>query len=121
MRFEVLSRDLGDRIYAGQVIEYRVSPLPWLRVYWMTEIVQVKQGVYFIDEQRRGPYSLWHHQHHFRSTAAGIEMTDIVHYEIPYGFIGGWANTLFVRRRLEQLFSYRYKRIEELLGAFDPR
>jgi ligand-binding SRPBCC domain-containing protein len=121
MRFEILSRDRGDRIYAGQVIEYRVSPLPWLRVYWMTEIVQVKQGVYFIDEQRRGPYSLWHHQHHFRSTAAGIEMTDIVHYEIPYGFIGGWANTLFVRRRLEQLFSYRYKRIEELFGASEPR
>jgi ligand-binding SRPBCC domain-containing protein len=83
MRFEVLSRDPGDRIYSGQIIEYRVSPLSWLRVYWMT---------------------------------------DIVHYEIPYGFIGGWANALFVRRRLEQLFSYRYKRIEEFfgVGACDP-
>jgi len=117
MQFQVISRDRGDRIYAGQVIEYRLRPLPWFRVYWMTEITHVKQGVYFVDEQRRGPYSLWHHQHHFRTTQTGVEMTDIVHYEIPFGFIGGLANALFVQRKLKELFRYRFERVEEIFGA----
>ncbi len=110
----------ADRIYAGQVIEYRLRPLPWLWVYWMTEITQVQSGQYFVDGQRRGPYSLWHHQHHFRKIDGGVEMTDIVHYEVPFGFIGGWVNSLFVRRRLEDLFRYRYERVEEIFGRW-PR
>jgi len=97
MQFQVISRDRGDRIYAGQVIEYRLRPLPWF--------------------QRRGPYRLWHHQHHFRTTQTGVEMTDIVHYEIPFGFIGGWANALFVQRKLKELFRYRFERVEEIFGA----
>jgi ligand-binding SRPBCC domain-containing protein len=118
MRFEILSPHRGDRIYAGQVIEYRLRPLPWFRVYWMTEITQVQAGDYFVDEQRRGPYSLWHHQHHFRKIEGGVEMTDIVHYEVPFGFIGGWANALFVRRTLDELFRYRRQRVEEIFGRF---
>ncbi len=118
MRFEILSSQRGDRIYAGQVIEYRLRPLPWFRTYWMTEITQVGSGSYFVDEQRRGPYRLWHHQHHFRKIEGGIEMTDIVHYELPFGWVGGWANALFVRRRLEDLFRYRYGRVEEIFGRF---
>jgi ligand-binding SRPBCC domain-containing protein len=116
MQFQVISRDRGDRIYAGQIIEYRLRPLPWLRVCWMTEITHVKQGVYFVDEQRRGPYSLWHHQHHFRDTQRGVEMTDIVHYEIPFGFIGSWVNGLFVKRQLKEIFRYRFERVEEIFG-----
>jgi ligand-binding SRPBCC domain-containing protein len=125
MRFEILTRgkvQAGDRsdveIYAGQVIEYRLRPLPFFRTYWMTEITHVQEGRYFVDEQRRGPYSLWHHQHHFRKIAGGVEMTDIVHYALPFGLIGNLAHPLFVRRQLEGIFQYRFQRVEELFGRY---
>jgi ligand-binding SRPBCC domain-containing protein len=117
MDFRILSKYQGDRIYAGQVIEYKLRPLPGIRVYWMTEIIHVQEGVYFVDEQRYGPYSLWHHQHHFKEKDGGIEMTDIVHYKVPFGPIGDLANILFVQRQLERLFQYRHQQVEEIFGS----
>ncbi len=111
----------GSHIYPGQLIEYRLRPLPGFWVYWMTEITHVREGLYFVDEQRRGPYSLWHHQHHFRPIPGGVEMTDLVHYEIPFGFIGKWANTLFVRRQLEGIFRYRFEVVEKMFGVYSPQ
>lgn len=119
MGFRIISKHHGERMYAGQIIEYKVRPLPGIPVYWMTEITQVKQGEYFIDEQRFGPYALWHHQHHFREIPGGVEMTDIVHYKNPLGFIGRIANALFVKKKLDQIFNYRFKKVEELFGKFD--
>jgi len=107
----------ADRIYAGQVIEYKLRPLPGIRLYWMTEITHVKDGVYFVDEQRFGPYSLWHHQHHFKETNKGIEMTDIVHYKVPLGILGDLANNLFVKRQLEGIFQYRTRKVDEIFGS----
>lgn len=118
MDFQVLTPHLTDQIYPGQLIEYRLRPFPWMRTYWLTEITHVSPGRNFVDEQRRGPYSLWHHQHHFKEIKGGVEMTDLVHYSIPYGIFGRWANILFVRRQLDRLFAYRRQRIEELLGVW---
>jgi ligand-binding SRPBCC domain-containing protein len=118
MDFQVLKPAFSDEIYPGQLIEYRLRPFPWMHTYWLTEITHVSPGRNFVDEQRRGPYSLWHHQHHFKEIKGGVEMTDLVHYSIPYGFLGRWANILFVRRQLDQLFAYRRQRIEELLGVW---
>lgn len=114
MGFRIISRHHGEKMYAGQIIEYTVRPLLGIPVYWMTEITRVEEGRYFVDEQRFGPYSLWHHQHHFRETDGGVEMTDIVHYKIPFWWIGDLANGLFVRKKLEQIFSYRKERVNEL-------
>ncbi|MFN8288939.1 MAG: SRPBCC family protein [Chitinophagaceae bacterium] len=119
MGFRIISRYHGDKMYAGQLIEYKVKPLLGIPVYWMTEITQVKEPEYFIDEQRYGPYRLWHHQHHFRQIPGGVEMTDIVHYKIPLGFIGRLINRLVVRKKLEQIFSYRFRKVEERFGRFD--
>lgn len=105
-------------MYAGQLIEYRVSPVAGIPVYWMTEITQVKEGQYFIDEQRFGPYALWHHQHHFRPVEGGVEMTDIVHYRIPLWVLGRLANSLFVRKKLRSIFQYRFRKVEELFGPW---
>jgi ligand-binding SRPBCC domain-containing protein len=116
MKFKVISKHHGEKMYAGQIIEYKVAPLLNLDIYWMTEITQVVDQQYFIDEQRYGPYSLWHHQHHFKETEAGTEMTDIVHYKIPFWFAGDIANSLFVKKQLEGIFSYRKKAIEEIFG-----
>src|ERR1700761_1077103 len=118
MQFVILSLSKGDRIYAGELIEYKLHPLPWLRTRWLTEITQVEEGHYFVDEQRRGPYRLWHHQHHFRSIPGGVEMTDLVHYLIPFGFIGTLANAFVVRRQLEHIFEYRRAQVESFFGAW---
>ena len=103
-------------MYAGQLIEYRVSPVLGIPMYWMTEITHVVEGKYFIDEQRFGPYALWHHQHHFRAVEGGVEMTDIVHYKIPLGPLGWIADRLFVRQKLEQIFDYRYRKVAAMFG-----
>lgn len=116
MGFHILSAHRPPRMYAGQLIEYTVSPVLGIPMYWMTEITHVVEGKYFIDEQRFGPYALWHHQHHFRPVEGGVEMTDIVHYKIPLGLFGILADRLFVRRKLDDIFNYRYKKVEEIFG-----
>ena len=112
--FKVISAHHGDQMYAGQIIEYKVSPVLGIPLYWMTEITHVAAKKYFIDEQRFGPYSLWHHQHHFKETTKGVEMTDIVHYKLPLGKLGDLAHSLFVKKQLQGIFDYRFKVAEDL-------
>ena len=114
MGFNIISKHHGEKMYPGQLIEYKVSPVLNIPLYWMTEITHVETNKYFVDEQRFGPYSLWHHQHHFRATDNGVEMTDIVHYKLPFWFLGDIANSLFVGKQLKEIFDYRYKKVEEL-------
>lgn len=116
MGFIIKSKHQSNELYAGQIIEYTVKPLFGIPVYWMTEITHVKEGQYFIDEQRFGPYSLWHHQHHFKEIDGHVEMTDIVHYKIPGWFLGDMANALFVQKQLKNIFDYRYQAIAQKFG-----
>jgi ligand-binding SRPBCC domain-containing protein len=118
MGFIIRSRYHGEQMYPGQIIEYTVKPLLGIPFYWMTEITHVADGKYFIDEQRFGPYSLWHHQHHFKQIPGGVEMTDIVHYKIPFWFLGDIANALLVRNELKKIFDFRRQKVEELLGKW---
>jgi len=83
-------------------------------MFWLTEITHVKPLEYFVDEQRFGPYSLWHHQHHFKEVEGGVEMTDIVHYKIPGWIIGTIAHELYIKQQLEGIFEFRTKRVNEL-------
>lgn len=117
MQMRVISTHHGAAMYPGQIIEYRVKPLLNISWYWMTEITHVQEGVLFVDEQRYGPYSFWHHQHHFKPVAGGVEMTDIVHYKLPYGFLGDWVNRLWVHRQLRDIFEYRRQQVIKLFGA----
>ncbi|MDB5203089.1 MAG: hypothetical protein JWQ27_2498 [Ferruginibacter sp.] len=114
MGFTVISKFHGETMYPGQIIEYTVRPLLGIPLYWMTEITHVKPGEYFIDEQRFGPYSLWHHQHHFKEVEGGVEMTDIVHYKVPFWIFGDMANKLFVEKELQGIFDYRYAAVTKL-------
>jgi ligand-binding SRPBCC domain-containing protein len=116
--FNIISKHHGDKMYAGQIIEYKVSPLLGIPLYWMTEITQVVENQFFIDEQRYGPYSLWHHQHHFRPIEGGVEMTDIVHYKIPFWFLGDIANSILVKGELRKIFDFRFRKAEEVLGKW---
>ena len=114
--FKIVSKHHGEKMYAGQIIEYYVKPLFGIPLYWMTEITHVADKKYFIDEQSFGPYSMWHHQHHFKETPEGIEMTDIVHYKLPFGILGEMAHSLFVKKQLKGIFDYRFKVVEDLWG-----
>lgn len=114
--FDIISVHHGRQMYAGQVIEYNVSPVLGIPLYWMTEITHVVDRKYFIDEQRFGPYSLWHHQHHFKEIPGGVEMTDIVHYKLPFGWLGDMAHALFVKKQLATIFDYRFAKVEGLFG-----
>lgn len=118
MGFTIISKHHGEKMYAGQLIEYKVKPVLGIPLYWMTEITQVKDKAYFIDEQRFGPYSLWHHQHHFKAIEGGVEMTDIIHYKNPLWLLGDIANILFVKKQLAAIFDFRYKKVEELFGKW---
>ena len=104
------------KMYAGQVITYTVKPLLGIPLFWMTEITHVQEGQFFVDEQRVGPYALWHHQHHFKTIPGGVEMTDLVHYKLPLGWLGDLANWLLVRGQLKGIFDYRWQRLEERFG-----
>lgn len=117
--FSIISRHHGDRIYPGQIIEYKLRPMWGLEWYWMTEITHVEPGRFFIDEQRYGPYSLWHHQHHFREVEGGVEMTDIVHYKIPGWWLGDLLHALVIRKKLQKIFAYRRTQIEALFGRWE--
>jgi ligand-binding SRPBCC domain-containing protein len=104
------------RMYAGQIITYTVKPLFGIPMKWMTEITQVCEGEHFIDEQRFGPYLLWHHQHFFKAVEGGVEMVDLVHYKLPLWILGNIAHGLFVRQQLEGIFDYRYAVLEKRFG-----
>lgn len=118
LNLKVTNEVYGGTVYAGQVMTYDVKPLLGIPLAWMTEITHVSAPHYFVDEQRKGPYKLWHHQHHFKTVEGGVEMVDLVHYRLPFGFLGNLANGLLVKKELEKIFAFRYKKIEELFGAW---
>lgn len=101
-------------MYAGQIITYIIKPMLGIPVKWMTEITHVKEGEYFIDEQRFGPYKLWHHRHSFKETPTGVEMYDEVNYVLPFGVLGTIAHSLFIRKRIEHIFEYRTEVLEKM-------
>jgi len=115
LSFEVLS-DPPERITPGLLIEYRVRPLWGVPVRWLTEITHVVEPSLFVDEQRYGPYRLWHHQHRFRAIGGGVEMEDEVHYWLPGGPFGRAGHRLLVRRRLAEIFDYRREAVERIFG-----
>jgi ligand-binding SRPBCC domain-containing protein len=116
MGFQITDFD-NKSMYAGQIIQYKVSPLAGLKLSWTTEITFVKDKSYFIDEQRFGPYALWHHKHFFEPTENGTKMTDLVHYALPLGFIGRIMNTLVVKNKLKEIFDYRCVKVDEIFNS----
>ncbi|MFN9499996.1 MAG: SRPBCC family protein [Chryseotalea sp.] len=113
MGFNILYKSGGYKMYPGQIIRYIVHVLPGIPMHWVTEITHVQEPNYFVDEQRFGPYALWHHQHRFREVEGGVEMIDEVNYAIPLGFLGRIANWLFVGREVNRIFKHRYEVLDQ--------
>ncbi len=117
MGFNITS-DTSGETYPGQIITYKVSPFPFLRLNWVTEITHYFEGRYFVDEQRFGPYSMWHHEHIVEPTENGVNMVDIVTYKAPLGWIGDkFIEPLFIRGAVRKIFEHRF----EILEKFFPR
>jgi ligand-binding SRPBCC domain-containing protein len=115
----LVTNNIGlEKMYPGMIITYKVSPLFGIKINWMTEITHVKDHEYFVDEQRIGPYKMWHHQHKIKAITGGVLMTDIVTYEPPFGIIGAIANALLIKKQLKTIFDYRTMAIEKRFGKY---
>ncbi|NQX99759.1 MAG: SRPBCC family protein [Flavobacteriaceae bacterium] len=118
MGFHILSG--ADRpMFPGQIIQYIVTPVMGIKTKWVTEITHVKDKEYFVDEQRFGPYALWHHKHFIKPIDGGVEMEDIIDYKIPFGILGQMVHPFLVKPKLEEIFEYRQKKLVELFGKYE--
>ena len=115
MGFDVKT-EVPTHMYEGLIIAYTVKPLLGIPVEWVTEITHVKDKSFFVDEQRKGPYTMWHHEHHFKEVDGGVEMTDIVSYILPMGVIGKMIHPFLVKPKLEEIFAYRFKIVDEVFA-----
>ena len=118
MGFNILSG--ADRpMFQGQIIQYIVKPFPGYSTKWVTEITHVKEGEYFVDEQRFGPYALWHHKHFIKEIEGGVEMEDIIDYKVPFGLIGQIVHPFIVKKQLQKIFQYRENKLKNLFGSLE--
>ncbi len=116
MGFNITTKLVSKKMYPGMIISYKVSPVLGIKMTWVTEITQVKEKEYFVDEQRVGPYSLWHHEHKIEPIDGGVLMTDIVSYKPPFGILGSIANTLIIKKQLKEIFNFRTIAMEKMFG-----
>jgi ligand-binding SRPBCC domain-containing protein len=119
MGFRILN-EIPDKMYPGLVISYNIRPLKFYPVNWITEITHVREMEYFIDSQLSGPYGIWHHEHRFRKTKGGVEMTDLLYYKLPFGWMGRLINFFFIRKKVEGIFLYRHKVLCDKFGISGP-
>ena len=117
MGFEILS-GASDKMYAGQIIQYIVTPVMSIPTKWVTEITHVDECKYFVDEQRFGPYALWHHKHFIKPIHKGVEMIDIIDYKIPFGILGQLVHPIIVAPKLKEIFEFRKHALNEMFGEY---
>ena len=117
MLFKITSNNKNDKIYPGMIISYKVAPLLNIPITWVTEITHVKENKYFVDEQRIGPYKIWHHEHIFKPLDdKKILVTDIITYVPPFGFIGKILNKILIKKKVEDIFDYRERILEDMFN-----
>ena len=110
----------ADRpMYAGQVIQYSVTPVAGIKTKWVSEITQYVEGKYFIDLQLYGPYAFWHHTHFIHEIDGGVQMEDVINYKVPFGFLGRLVHPILVKPKLEQIFEYRRQQLIKLFGEYN--
>ncbi len=117
MGFDITSGDLPEKMYQGMIISYKVSPFWGIKTDWVTEITHIRELEYFVDEQRIGPYALWHHQHILIPQDSGVLMQDIVTYAPPMGWLGAFANKFMIEKKLKEIFAYRWEVVEKMFNT----
>lgn len=117
MKFKTISGD-EKQMFAGQIIQYTITPLFGIKMTWVTEITHVKPNEFFVDEQRYGPYAFWHHKHFLKEVLGGIEMEDIVDYKLPMGILGQMVHPFLVKPQLDKIFEFLKNKLIERFGEF---
>ena len=116
MLFKITSDNANDKVYPGMIITYKVAPILNLQLNWVTEITQVKENKFFIDEQRLGPYKMWHHQHIFEDFGSYVIMRDIITYIPPFGFFGRVINYIIIKNQLNKIFDFRFEAMNKIFN-----
>jgi ligand-binding SRPBCC domain-containing protein len=111
-----ITSEISEKMYAGMIIIYRIKIMFGLPTNWITEITHVQEPIFFVDEQRFGPYRFWHYQHIFKETVKGIEMQDIVHYALPFGIIGQLINQLLIQNKINEIFNFRRQALDQIFN-----
>jgi|TARA_X000001036_G_scaffold184921_1_gene174571 ligand-binding SRPBCC domain-containing protein len=117
MDFNITDWD-RKKAYPGQIIQYTVKPILGIKINWVTEITHVRAKEYFVDEQRFGPYTFWHHKHFIKEIEGGVIMEDVIHYKPPFGLIGVLLNFLFINSKLNSIFKHRELELIKTFGNF---
>jgi len=115
VKFKIVN-EVPEKMYPGTIIMYAISPFINIQFNWVTEITIIKDHEYFVDEQRKGPYSIWHHEHHFEKVDGGVRMTDKLYYSIGKSIFGWLTGKLFVHKKVVAIFEYRRKQLENMFG-----
>ena len=100
----------------GQLIDYSIKLLG-KKIRWRTMITEYIPKVKFVDQQLKGPYSMWHHTHEFKDVDGKVEMTDEIYYVMPFGILGRLVNFLFVSRDLNNIFKHRVEIINKIFDT----
>lgn len=123
---KITPKDMGFRItnkpaittYEGQIITYKIGIFPLIDTNWVTEITHLRDRQFFVDEQRFGPYAMWHHEHHFEELPDGrVLMTDIVNYKVPLGWLGRVIAGGMVSKKVYEIFRNRYVLLENYFNT----
>lgn len=117
MGFKILS-GADRKMFTGQILQYKVTPLPLFSTKWVTEITHVEELSYFVDIQLSGPYKMWHHKHFIKEIEGGVEVEDLVHYVVPFGWLGQLLHPIIIQPKLNQIFEARTKKMRELFGWY---
>jgi len=115
LRFEVLT-PAPIEMRVGTEIDYRLR-IRGLPVRWRSEITVWDPPHRFVDEQLRGPYRRWHHEHAFEAIDGGTAIYDIVDYTAPGWLLEPVIHSLFVRPDVGRIFAYRHECLIERYGA----
>jgi len=117
MNFTIIS-DIDRPMYAGQIIQYSVTPIAGFKAKWISEITHYEERKYFVDLQLYGPYAFWHHKHFIHEIDGGVEMEDIIDYKVPFGILGQLVHPFLVKPKLEEIFAYRQSKLFEIFGKY---
>lgn len=109
-----VTEKVSSRMFPGMIIAYKVKPFLGIPLTWITEITHVDAPIYFVDEQRMGPYRFWQHQHHFRQIKDGVQITDVVNYALKFRSFGRLVHAVLIKKQLEKIFDFRQKRLDQI-------
>jgi ligand-binding SRPBCC domain-containing protein len=117
MEFKILTKLDDKEIYEGLLIDYTVKPVLGIPLNWQTEIFKVDKPHSFADRQLKGPYKIWEHTHTFIQKENGTLMIDELKYQIPLGILGDLAHSIFVKKKVAEIFKFRERALEKIFGS----